>query len=228
MEAFLNVLTFYYLTFIVQQLEFTFMADLNFIAHQKFLRCYYRYRQGASIWNHRITECFGLEGTFRHHLVQPSLPWAGSSSTISGFSKPCPTWFERFQWCSITSPGNLLQCLTTLIINNIFLYVQSKSTCITPPCHRKYAVDAVLWEAIWVLSSGTNKENSSWTTCVCIYSHAILIANRKSRQIGCYNPGSGNVCQVERTWTMSPNKVTKVKLLLRQLALQWAASSCNW
>ena len=40
---------------------------------------------------HRITEWFGLEGTFKGHPVQP-LPWAGTSSTGWGHSEPGPAW----------------------------------------------------------------------------------------------------------------------------------------
>jgi len=39
----------------------------------------------------RITEGLGLEGTFKHHPVQLLLPWARTSSTRSGCSKPHPT-----------------------------------------------------------------------------------------------------------------------------------------
>lgn len=34
------------------------------------------------IWNHRIIERFGLEETFKYHLVHPPVPQAGTSFTI--------------------------------------------------------------------------------------------------------------------------------------------------
>jgi len=40
----------------------------------------------------QLAEWFGLEGTFKDHLVQPPLPWAGTYFTRSSCSKPCPTW----------------------------------------------------------------------------------------------------------------------------------------
>jgi len=49
MDTTLNVLTFYKLRFAVHQLDFAFMAALNFIACERFLRCYYRYWEGTSI-----------------------------------------------------------------------------------------------------------------------------------------------------------------------------------
>jgi len=41
---------------------------------------------------HTIIEWFGLEGTFKGHLVQPPLQRAGTSSTRSGCSERRPTW----------------------------------------------------------------------------------------------------------------------------------------
>ena len=45
---------------------------------------------------HWIIERFGLEGTFRDLLAQPPLQWAGTPSTGSGCSEPCPTWPGMF------------------------------------------------------------------------------------------------------------------------------------
>lgn len=41
-------------------------------------------------WNYRTIEQYELEGTFKDHLVQPPVPWAGISFTRSGCLKPCP------------------------------------------------------------------------------------------------------------------------------------------
>lgn len=55
MEEILNVLTFCYLKFAVQQFDFTFMAALNSIACQRFLRCYYRH--GVVVKDHSYPIC---------------------------------------------------------------------------------------------------------------------------------------------------------------------------
>ena len=48
----------------------------------------------------------------KDHLVPTSLPWTGTSSTRLGCSELNPTW---------PSLGNLCQCLTTLMVKNVFL-----------------------------------------------------------------------------------------------------------
>ena len=44
----------------------------------------------SSVWNHRIIEWFGLEGTLKIIWFQP--PWAGTSSTRPGCSELHPAW----------------------------------------------------------------------------------------------------------------------------------------
>lgn len=94
-------------------------------------------------------------------------------------------------------------------------------------------MDLVLQLPICVLLSGNmvhSKENSDWNTGVCIYSHAIFMSEKQSKdsRIGCFS-GSGNLCQVEKTLSTALNKVGKVRLMLRQVALQGTTPSlCNW
>lgn len=94
-------------------------------------------------------------------------------------------------------------------------------------------MDAVLHLPICVLLSGNmvhSKENSDWSAGAYIYFHAIFMSEKRSKnsRIGCFS-GSGNLCQVEKTLSIALNKVGKVRLTLRQVALQGTTPSlCNW
>ena len=55
-------------------------------------RCATRKKASVPAFSPVIIERFGLEGTFKDHLVRPPLPWAGTSFTRSGCSKTWPTW----------------------------------------------------------------------------------------------------------------------------------------
>ena len=69
--------------------------------------------------NHRITECFGLEGTFRCHLVQPPCSEQGHLQLDQAAQSPVQPDLECFQgWATL---GNLFQCFTTLTAKNFFL-----------------------------------------------------------------------------------------------------------
>ncbi|KAK4810814.1 LOW QUALITY PROTEIN: hypothetical protein QYF61_008786 [Mycteria americana] len=63
----------------------------------------------------RIIEWFQLERTFKDHLVQPPLPWAGTSFTrlLKGLSNL--TLNTSRDGASTASLGNLFQCFTTLL-----------------------------------------------------------------------------------------------------------------
>lgn len=56
----------------------------------------------------RIAECFGSEWNFKGHLDQPLLPWVGTPSTRSAFSKSHPTWPWTFLRKSWTLPEQFL------------------------------------------------------------------------------------------------------------------------
>ena len=73
--------------------------------------------------NHGIIECFGLEGTFRGHLVPTTLQWAGTSSIRAGCSGPHPTWSWIFPRMGLHYPSgqNPFQRFTTLTVKNFFL-----------------------------------------------------------------------------------------------------------
>jgi len=47
---------------------------------------------GYQLKNVRIIEQFGLEETFKGHLVQTPVQWAGTSSTRWSCSEPCQIW----------------------------------------------------------------------------------------------------------------------------------------
>ena len=64
----------------------------------------------------------------KDHLVPNPLPWAGTSSTRPGCSKPHPTWPWTLPGREQPSQGNLFQCLTTLMGKEVLLCIWSKST----------------------------------------------------------------------------------------------------
>ena len=63
--------------------------------------------------NHGVTECFGVEGTFRGHLAQPPCSKQGYFQLALNVSR---------DGASTTSLGNLCQCFTTLMLKNSSLY----------------------------------------------------------------------------------------------------------
>jgi len=71
---------------------------------------------------HRVIEWVGLEGTFENHLVHDRQR-AGTASSRPGCSKPRPPnlTLNTSREGTSTALGNLCQCLTTLIVKNVFL-----------------------------------------------------------------------------------------------------------
>ena len=76
--------------------------------------------------HHRIIEWFGLEGTFKGHVVPTPLLWAGTPSIRPGCSKPHPTWpwtppgrgHAQLLWvtCSSVSPSSLWRISSLCLI----------------------------------------------------------------------------------------------------------------
>ena len=67
-------------------------------------------------------EWFGLEGTLKNHLVQCLCRGQGHLSPIRLLKALSSLTLNTSKdWTSTTSPDNLFQCLTTLIIKNFFL-----------------------------------------------------------------------------------------------------------
>jgi len=74
--------------------------------------------------NHRITECFGLEGTFRGHLAQPPAVISDIFNYIGLLRAPSKLDLNVSRdGASTTSLGNLSQCFTTLIVKNNFFLI---------------------------------------------------------------------------------------------------------
>ena len=66
---------------------------------------------------HRVTECFGLEGTFRGHLAQ--LPHSEQGHLqLDPYSLALNVSKDA---ASTASLGNPFQCFTTLTVKNFFL-----------------------------------------------------------------------------------------------------------
>ena len=71
---------------------------------------------------HRITECFGLEGTFRGHLAQPPCSEQGHLPLDQVALSPSYLALNvSGDVASTTSLGSLFQCFTTLIVKEFFL-----------------------------------------------------------------------------------------------------------
>jgi len=72
--------------------------------------------------SHRITECFGLGGTFRGHPAQPPAVSRDIFNWVRLLRAPSNlAWNVSRDGASTTSLGNLGQCLTTLTAKKFFL-----------------------------------------------------------------------------------------------------------
>jgi len=67
---------------------------------------------------HRITEWFGLEGTFKGHPVRPPCSEQGHLQPDQAAQSPVQPGRSREQ-ASTASLGNLCQGFTTLIVKNV-------------------------------------------------------------------------------------------------------------
>jgi len=70
--------------------------------------------------NHRIIECFGLEGTFRGHLAQTPCSEQGHLTRLLRVPSILTLNVSR-DGASTTFLGNLFQCFTVLMVKNLFL-----------------------------------------------------------------------------------------------------------
>ena len=71
---------------------------------------------------HRLVEWFGLEATFKGHLVQPRCSEQGHLQLDQVAQSPVQPDLECFQgWGLHYLSGNPFQYLITLIVNNVFL-----------------------------------------------------------------------------------------------------------
>ena len=71
--------------------------------------------------DHRIIECFELEGTFRGHLAQPPCSEQGYLQPEQVAQSPIQPDLECFQgWDLHYLSGHLFQCFITLIVKNVF------------------------------------------------------------------------------------------------------------